>query len=192
MSKVWGILLGMSIISLSAVACVWAADDGFGGGNKIEGEHFTIEYKNGVDVAGLAQGLKISPVDAQLTNLPIDHSSPEKELASKIEILFNRAGDVLDMHVYSYKGYIKVFADHEGLADFYHRRYQGVLPCTGLSFYLADFDTIYTSAVNFRREILGHEMGHAIMSHYFVVQPSIRIQEVLAGYVEYQLRKSKE
>lgn len=35
-------------------------------------------------------------------------------------------------------------------------------------------------------------MGHALMSHYFVVQPSVKIQEVLAGYVEYQLRKSKE
>jgi len=37
---------------------------------------------------------------------------------------------------------------------------------------------------------LGHEIGHAVISNYFVVQPPIRIQEVLAGYVEYQLRKA--
>ncbi len=38
--------------------------------------------------------------------------------------------------------------------------------------------------------LLGHEMGHVIISHYFVVPPSYRIQEVLTGYVEFQLRKS--
>jgi hypothetical protein len=58
------------------------------------------------------------------------------------------------------------------------------------SFYVYELNTIYTSAENFRRGIIGHEIGHAIMSHYFVVQPPVKIQEVLAGYVEYQLRKS--
>jgi hypothetical protein len=38
--------------------------------------------------------------------------------------------------------------------------------------------------------VLGHEIAHAIMSHYFVVLPSEKIQEVLAGFVEYQLRKN--
>jgi hypothetical protein len=136
--------------------------------------------------------LKISDTDQQLTNLKIDNSSTEKELASDIEILFNRASDILDMHIYSLKGHIKVFADFQQLADFYHRRFKGILPCTGFSFYLPEYDSIYISAFYFRREILGHEMGHAIMSRYFVVQPSIKIQEVLAGYVEYQLRKSKQ
>jgi len=169
-----------------------AAQDTFGEANKIEGEHFTIEYKNGVDLNALVDGLKVSDTDEQLTNLKIDHSSTQKQLASMIEILFNRASDVLDMHVYSLKAHIKVFADHHQLVDFFHTMFPGNLPCMGLSFYLADTDSIYISAASFRREILGHEMGHAIMSHYFVVQPSIRIQEVLAGYVEYNLRKSKE
>jgi hypothetical protein len=180
----------LAMVVLPAV-CVRAADDGFGDANKIEGAHFTIDYKSGVDLNALAEKLKISDIDQQLTGVKIDNSSAEKELASKIEVLFERAGDVLDMHVYSLKGHIKIFADHQQLADFYHRRFRGDLPCTGFSFYLPEYDSIYISAFNFRREILGHEMGHAIMSRYFVVQPSIKIQEVLAGYVEYQLRKSK-
>ena len=189
MNKVWVFFLMMVVLP---AVYVRAADDGFGDANKIEGEHFTIEYKNGVDLNVLPQKLKVSDIDQQLANLKIDNSSTEKKLSSKIEVLFNRASDVLDMHVYSLKGHIKVFADHKQLEEFYHRLFKGPLPCTGFAFYLPDYDSIYISAFNFRREILGHEMGHAIMTRYFVVQPSIKIQEVLASYVEYQLRKSKE
>jgi len=35
-----------------------------------------------------------------------------------------------------------------------------------------------------------HEIAHAVISHYFIVPPPAKIQEVLAGYVEYDLRKS--
>lgn len=188
MNKVWFFFLLMVLVP---AVYVRAADDGFGEANKIEGEHFTIQYKDGVDLNALAEKLKISDTDQQLTNLKLDNSSSERKLASMIEILFNRASDILDMHVYSLKGHIKVFADHKQLEAFYHRLFRGNLPCTGFSFYSPDYDSIYISAFNFRREILGHEMGHAIMTRYFVVQPSIKIQEVLACFVEYQLRKSK-
>ena len=190
MNKFWLLFIAFLVIP-SAFARAEAVD-GFGDAKTIAGEHFDIDYKDGVDLAVLADKLKISDTDQQLTSLKIDTSSPEKELASKVEILFNRASDVLDMHVYSIHAHIKIFADFQQLQDFYHHMYQGNLPCTGFSFYLPQYDSIYICAFYFRREILGHEMGHAIMTRYFVVQPSIKIQEVLAGYVEYQLRKSKE
>jgi hypothetical protein len=171
---------------------VWAADnDGFGDAGKIEGQHFTIFYKPGVDVNHLIGQLNVTQSDEVLTGHTVDTSSAEKHLASKLDVLFNRTCDVLDMHVYSFKGNIKVFATQKELADFFDNLYHRELPCTGLSFYLFDFNSIYITAENFRREILGHEMGHGVMSNYFVVQPSVKIQEVLAGYVEYQLRKSK-
>ena len=108
-----------------------------------------------------------------------------------VEVLFARASDVLDMHIYSLKANIKIFASQQDLTDFYNNLFHARIPCTGFGFYLDDDRSIYISAERFHREILGHEMGHAIMSRYFVVQPSVRIQEVLAGYIEYQLRKSK-
>ncbi len=172
--------------------CAWAGgDDGFGDATKIDGHYFTIYYKPGVDINNLIGQLHVSKTDQMMANQPVDTSSVEKQLASMLDVLFNRAGDVLDMHVHSFKGNIKIFASQRELAAFYDNLYHRDLPCTGLSFYLSDFNSIYITAENFRREILGHEMGHAVMSHYFVVQPSVKIQEVLAGYVEYQLRKSK-
>lgn len=169
----------------------FAADDGFGAASKIDTEHFTIYYKPGVDINNLISQLFVSPTDQALTNQKVDTSSPQAQLSSMVEVLFARASDVLDMHIYSLKANIKIFATQQDLTNFYNDLFHAHVPCTGYGFYLDDTRSIYMSAENFRREILGHEMGHAIMSRYFVVQPSVRIQEVLAGYIEYQLRKSQ-
>ena len=52
-----------------------------------------------------------------------------------------------------------------------------------------DINTIYVDSENININIFGHELSHAIQSHYFVVPTSNKMQEILAGYVEYQLRK---
>lgn len=172
-------------------ALAWAADDDFGAAAKIETGHFTIYYKAGVDINSLISQLYVSKTDQILTNQTVNGYSPQAKLSSMVEVLFARASDVLDMHIYSLKANIKIFATQQDLTAYYNNMFHAHIPCTGYGFYLDDTRSIYMSSENFRREILGHEMGHAIMSRYFVVQPSVRIQEVLAGYIEYQLRKSK-
>jgi hypothetical protein len=174
-----------------APALGFAADDDFGTATKINTAHFTIYYKPGVDINNLISQLHVSQTDQILTNQKIDTSTPQAQLASMVEVLFGRASDVLEMHIYSLKANIRIFANQQDLTAYYNNLFHANIPCTGYGFYLDDMKSIFMSAENFRREILGHEMGHAIMSRYFVVQPSVRIQEVLAGYIEYQLRKSK-
>jgi hypothetical protein len=49
---------------------------------------------------------------------------------------------------------------------------------------------VYISYPEMTIGMLGHKIAHAIISHYFVVPPPAKIQEVLAGYVEYSIRKS--
>ena len=56
-------------------------------------------------------------------------------------------------------------------------------------FYVSSIDTLYVDAEYVNIHILGHELSHAIQVHYFVVPPPAKIQEILAGYVEYQFRK---
>ena len=180
------------LVFLLRVACAYGqSDDGFGSAKKIEGEHFTIYYKPDVDLDSLLKQLNVSSADQILSGQIVDNSSPERQLSSMMEIIFARASNILDLHVYSYKGSIKIFSTLKELTDYYNRLYHTHLPCTGYAFYLVDYKSVYISAQYFHREVLGHEIGHAIMSDYFVVQPSVKVQEVLAGYIEYQLRKSE-
>ena len=171
----------------------WSAtDDGFGSSAQvIPSQHFSVYIKPDVDVHKLLEQMSVSPTDQKLVGQDVDRSSADKELGSTLDVLLSRACDVLDMRLYSFKGNIKIFATQEQLQNFFNTKFHTKLPCTGVAFYMFDYNSIYISAENFRREVLGHEMGHAVMSNYFVVQPSEKIQEVLAGYVEYQLRKSK-
>ena len=187
-------------MNLRVIACLFwvlvpalglAAGDDFGAATKVDSEHFTIYYKPGADINNLISQLRVSPTDQILTNLTLNTSSPQARLSSMVEVLFARVSDVLDMHIYSLKANIKIFANQQDLTDFYNNLFHTSIPYTGFGFYLDDTKSIYMSAENFRREILGYEMGHAIMGRYFALQPSVRIQEVLGGYIEYQLRKSK-
>jgi hypothetical protein len=178
-------------LSLLVPVLTWAADDDFGPATKIDTGHFTIYYKSGVDINNLISQLHVSQADQILANQTVNASSPQIQLSNMVEVLFAHTSDVLDMHIYSLKVNIKIFATQQDLADFYNNLFHARIPCTGYGFYLDDARSIYMSAGRFRRAILAHEMGHAIMSRYFVIQPSVRIQEVLAGFIEYQLRKSQ-
>ena len=79
----------------------------------------------------------------------------------------------------------------KALNSYYDQLYHADIPAETQAFYQEDNRSIYISAEYFTREVLGHEIGHAIMSGYFVVQPSLKIQEVLCGYIAYQLKKSE-
>ncbi len=180
------------MLSLKATCASAEIEDGFGKVPKIKGEHFAIYYKPGVDPKALLDQLHVNKADEVLLGQSIDNSSADRQLLAIMEALFSRAGNILNLHVYSYKGSIKIFPSMKKLTAFYNHLYSGHVPCTGRAFYLVDNKSIYISAEDFRRGILGHEISHAIMSSYFVVQPSAEVQEVLAGYVEYQLAEIED
>lgn len=165
-------------------------DDGFGQARRIEGKHFIIYYAPQLDLSALAQQLNIGIADKILVGKSQDKGfSTEAGLLDMADTLFMQVCDILDMHLYSFQGNIKICQDYEQLNRIYNNLFNKDLKGTR-SFYVYELNAIYISSESFKREILGHEIGHAVISHYFVVQPSVKIQEVLAGYVEYQLRKA--
>ncbi|MDD4907518.1 MAG: hypothetical protein PHJ00_00490 [Candidatus Omnitrophica bacterium] len=171
-------------LSLFAGYSIAAVDDGFGAARKIESRHFTIYYAPQLDPDELARSLDIRPSEKLISG-----GAYQNGLGGMIDILFAQACDILDMQLYSYHGTIKICRDTKQVNSIYRNLFDKDLPKSH-SFYLYNTNTIYISAEHFKREVLGHEIGHAIISHYFVVSPSVKIQEVLAVFVEYQLRKS--
>jgi hypothetical protein len=183
------VLVGVLLLLAEAVAC--GADDGFVAAKRITAEHFTILYQADTDIFSLIEALNISPSDKLLAGRgSASGLSPEAELAEALDTLFIRVCDTLDMRLYkSFQGTIKICSNNEALCRTYFNLFSSELN-SNYPFYVHSFNTIYISAENFTVAMLGHEIAHAVISHYFVVLPSVKIQEVLAGYVEYQLRKN--
>ncbi len=177
-----GVLLCLSETGL-------AVDDGFSAERRISGKHLAIYCESGVEISGLANILNISASDKLLAGKKTDVSiSPEGELTEMVDTLFIRSCDILDMQLFSFTGTLKICRSQSRLADIYTILFNRTLKDRA-SFYVYSLNTIYISADNFKANILGHEIAHAIISYYFVVLPSVKIQEVLASYVEYQLNK---
>jgi hypothetical protein len=194
MNLIKQIFLCLGVLCVLSGGVVHADDipDGFAPAYKVEGKHFTLYYKADVDVLRLLHNLDFSATDKILVDGKIVQTSePEKEVLDALDNIFIQACEVLDMPLYSYKGNIKVFRTQEDLTNMFYRLYRRSLPDTGHSYYSFDLNTIYISEEYFKMRILAHEMAHAIVNHYFAVSPPEKIQEILAGYVEYQFRKKR-
>jgi hypothetical protein len=176
---------GFFLVFFLVLASVWGfcADDGFQAAQKVESGHFAIYYASGVNPGELARSL-----DLGAEYRTFGKASHGNDLGSLVDALFARVCDILDMQLYSYHGTIKICRDFDQLNNVYNNLFDRDL-ANRYSFYVHNLNTIYISAEHFKREILGHEIGHAVISNYFVVLPSVKVQEVLATYVEYQLRK---
>jgi hypothetical protein len=165
-------------------ACFAQVEDGFPSAGKVRGEYFTVYYAPQVDISSLPSKLNIHIADEFMTGRKSTTS-----LAGMVDTLFRQVCDFLDMQLYSFEGSVKVCVDEDQLEQIYQRLFGKSLKGKK-SFYVFELATIYVSEDNFRREILGHEMAHAIICRYFAVPPPVKMQEVLATYVEFQLRKA--
>lgn len=182
------ILSAVILLSVILNSC-YAFEDGFEPAKKAAGKHFVVYYEPDINIPRLTQILDITHADKFLAGKPFEdeNNSPESKFAGMLDILFMRISDILNMHLYSFQGQIKLCRNREQLNKIYYSLFKNEL--NSPSFYVYSLNTIYISQADFQYEIIGHEMAHAITSHYFVVLPPVKIQELLANYVEYQLKK---
>lgn len=157
-------------------------------GKKCEGKYFTIYYQSDEDLFGIIQKIDISPSQYLMFNSNSSKADPRINLTKTIDALFLEVSDILDMHIYSFQGDIRIYRNFDELKKFFSSYFNQELQAP--SFYIHNSNTICIDAENLNACILGHEIAHAIISHYFVVLPPMKIQEILAGYVEYQLKKT--
>ena len=175
-----------------SAANAFAVDDGLSFDKKIEGKYVIVYYSSGLDAKHLAEQLNIRPSDKISAGQPLEcKDTCEDELAQMLDTLFIQVSDILDMHLYSLKTNIKICKTAAELKDFYSRPYNSNLG-NRPSFYIYDTNSIYVSEEAFKPAIIGHEMSHAVISHYFPLPAPARAQEVLSMYVEYNLRRIEQ
>jgi hypothetical protein len=152
-----------------------------------QGKYFSVYAEGNIDAYAVLSKLKFDYLVYQDT---FDSGATENLtdiLAKTVDGLFQEVSDILDIHVYSLKGAVKVLADQKALASLLKRDFN--FDFDERSIYYHEKSTIYISLADLNIGILGHEMAHAIISNFFVVPPPVKVQEILCGYVEYSLRK---
>lgn len=178
----------ISFFIFTFAASAFGIDDGFGDASELRTRHFTVYYSPQLDISRLAKKLKITFSDRLLSGTDSKAAATEGAPAEAFDTLFLGVCNLLDMNLYSFSGTIKICNSAGELKTIYDNLFDKPL-ADKRSFYVADLNTIYISAQYFDRRILGHEMAHAVISHFFTVPPPIKASEVLAGYVEYQLSR---
>jgi len=172
------------ILTLGAAFCassgVFAQEESLSQLSK--GQYYTIFGARSLDTGALVRTLNIGSLSGR------SGDGTAGELADSVDALYSSVSDTLDIHIYSFHGKLKFLANQSEVSSVFSGYFGQNFP--ERSFYLHDRNTIYISAQDTTMGMLGHEIAHAIISHYFVTPPPEKVQEVLAGYVEYHLRKS--
>ena len=115
-------------------------------------------------------------------------SDPKKELqkiARKVDTLYEKVQEILDMRKPFDKINIDIYADKKALHAAYFKLYKK--PCNIRAWYVYELNTIHINIKDVHEELLAHEMAHAIIDHYLLVRPPAATAEILAGYVHTHL-----
>ena len=160
--------------------------DAFSANIIAKGRYFSLECAQSCDKAKI---ISIFNADFLVRRISSIEGSSSSFLSDSLDSLYLEVCDILDIHIYDYSGRIVVYPDKESLQKAVLQKlgYKNALP----SFYLHAQNTIFIAQDSMSLEVLGHEIAHAVISHYFVVPPPAKLQEVLAGYVEYSIRKKR-
>ena len=182
------IFFGIHLLILSCrIASAAAFDDAFQSAHQLKSRYYTIYLKEGVDADRLAMKISVPSGIQSILHAPIDGYRPY-QLEDQVDLLYLVVAELLDTQLKQFESSIKICEDAECLSSISQNLFGREIQSGG--FYVVALDSLYIDSENVTLYILGHEMAHALLSHYFAVPPPERIQEVLAGYVEYELRKS--
>jgi hypothetical protein len=110
----------------------------------------------------------------------------EDIVSDKMDAIFNRVEELLDMYPARIHVAIYVYKNKEDLDGIYEEFFHE--PNTAVSFYIYKTNSIYTTESAASESILAHEMAHCIIDHYFVILPPRKIQEMLAAYADVHLK----
>ncbi|MBP6993606.1 MAG: hypothetical protein KBC90_18980 [Spirochaetes bacterium] len=166
----------------------WARSvgDGFHLAKTMKSRYFTIQSEEGANLDRLEAAVTVPPVLRAIIRTGIQEVDG-KGFPSQADLTFLAVSEILGMRIKSFQSSIKIAKDGDGLERVAQRLFGRRIRTGG--FYVVALDSLYMDAQNASLYIFGHELAHAVIVKYFVVPPPEKIQEVLAGFVEYEMRK---
>jgi hypothetical protein len=154
----------------------------------IKSQYFSILGPRDLDIFAVLNKLNYDYFLQTEGLLNEEGDAPDHVLAKTVDSIFVESSKILGINVYSFEATLEFLTD-QNTVKVTIKNIAGV-DVDERAFYLHENKTIYVSVADLNANVLGHEMAHAIISHYFGAPPAMNIQEILAGYVDYSLQKS--
>ncbi len=161
------------------------ADDG--SWHTLATRHTVIRYSNRGDLFKLNQKIQYFPGDTGIKSFmgPKDIQTLNDILKQKVDALFERAQEILDMRKQVAKVTIKVYPNQKALDAAYVALFRE--ECLLRAWYIFEEKTVYINAEDVHEGMLAHEMGHHIIDHFLTVRPPATTAEILARYIDAHL-----
>jgi hypothetical protein len=155
----------------------------------IESRHTMILYQAPEDLVRFDRKLKYEPASRGLKSLfsPKPSGSMPEKVADKVDALFERVQEILEMRRSMKKPTVFIYPDRDGLHDAYRRLFNR--PCKIRAWYQYSTNGIYVNVKDLHEGMLAHELAHAIIDHYLLVRPPAATAEILARYVDSHLKE---
>lgn len=153
-----------------------------------EGTYFTVYGFKGMDKNILLDKLGYGFTSSYMEEVMMQAEGSDEPVVGSLDALYLEISDILDLHSYNFHGTIKVVATQKEIAQIFKKQYGRDF--SERSFFVHEENTIYISLEDITLGMVGHEIAHAVISHYFVIPPPQKMAEVLSGYVEFHLRKA--
>ncbi|MBW2673574.1 MAG: hypothetical protein JRD89_09205 [Deltaproteobacteria bacterium] len=157
---------------------------------KIETGHTIIRYQAPENLKKFDDSIDYSPGEWGITRFfsrEDSHAFPDK-LKKKIDVLYERAMEMLDMRKRLKKVTINIYPDKKQLHAAYTRIYK--TECPYRAWYTYENNTIYVNVNDLTEGMLAHEMAHSIIDHFLIIRPPEATAEILARYVDGHLFES--
>lgn len=106
----------------------------------------------------------------------------EDEVFAKLDVIIEKAEVVLDMFPANLHITFVLLPSRSDVSLMYKSKYGK--QANHIAYYSLKEDTIYISVDDTKLRVIAHEIGHAIVDHYFQVRPPYNIHELMAQFTE--------
>ncbi len=173
------------VVFFWAVVSSSASDTGGGiGWQTLESEYIVVRFQKREHIEEFNNKIEYESGDWYLKKLVSGGGgfAMEDEVASKMDALFERVQELLDMKKNMEKVNINVYKNRQQLDGAYYSLYRkkGSLR----AWYSFNRNTIFVNVEDLHEGMLAHELAHAVVDHYLQMRPPKATAEILARYVD--------
>ncbi len=163
---------------------------------RLETKYTIIQYRSIEDLKKISKKINYSIGDLSPKHLSSnsDFDDLANYLKKKVDSLYERVQEVLDMHKKTKKVFIKIYPNKNQLHTAYRKIYKKSLRTYETSlqpraWYIYEINAICINVNDLNEGMLAHEMAHSIIDHYLLIRPPKASAEILARYVDRHLYK---